>query len=259
MNAKKKTLEEIYESMVKNEPSDKQKLEDFFYIVSNRENIEAVFLDRFLEKFNKIDEKKIKVELGVSNDTYSTSDEIHYKTIEYFLFNLKNLLLIEEYRIAVESRGYYDEIIAIITVGEEIKRLQKYLKDTRIKLKERVIFSLSKPKKSNFIILNGTYIISRVDFDGANEKMFEYLLSKDRTEFTPKELKDIDGSNRAIAKRLNDLGFSGELKKLFFPSVGKKGIIFAKTVTEKEFKTRDINSADLKGQIFKLDKLNSPV
>ena len=96
------------------------------------------------------------------------------------------------------------------------------------------------------IILNDCYQISKLNYDSANDRFFEYIMRFPKTKISRKQLESSIGKlNRPISKLVYDCGFSGELKKLFFPKVSNNSVYFNNPVTQDDLLSIDFNKDTL--------------
>jgi hypothetical protein len=106
------------------------------------------------------------------------------------------------------------------------------------------------------IVLNGKYIIAHPNFDTENDKFFDYVSKKPKQKITLEELtKNIGRPERNLSKIIYNLGFIGELKKLFFPRVSNNSVLFNNQITQKELFGLGINIPELEKQISLLKSL----
>jgi hypothetical protein len=80
---------------------------------------------------------------------------------------------------------------------------------------------------SREIMLNGTIRLSRPDFNGENERVFRFLYDHPNQKFSKNEIEQETGNRlqKSFHKIVENLGFTGELKKRFF-DVAKDSIQF---------------------------------
>lgn len=116
-------------------------------------------------------------------------------------------------------------------------------------LSDNKIFWISYSEKGRKIFLNNadaSTLISKPDFDSINEQIFTFIYNNDNKKITLEELKK--GCkikiNKSLHKVLNELGFKGKLKELFF-DVSSKGIIFHNPITEQDLIKRNLKQITL--------------
>lgn len=89
--------------------------------------------------------------------------------------------------------------------------------------------------KAREILLNKMFQLAKLDFDSENDLVFNFLYEHPHQKITKKELEE--GIKRKITKEFNkiveNLGFKGELRKVFF-SVSGSSIYFRNPITQKD-------------------------
>ena len=78
------------------------------------------------------------------------------------------------------------------------------------------------------IIINDHYELHKPHFKSINDLVFGFLYKNSNKTFTKKEIEDSIGRSmgKSFNTILNELGFKGELRRLFFPNVSKIAIEF---------------------------------
>lgn len=96
-------------------------------------------------------------------------------------------------------------------------------------------------RKNREIWVNKIYLISKPHFNRDNETFFDFIYKKPDAELTREELKknNID-LKKSFIGIISELGFTGEIKKVFFPSSGKDAVIFRKKATKDDIKKENI-------------------
>ena len=91
-------------------------------------------------------------------------------------------------------------------------------------------------------------VLSKPDFDSENDRFFEYVSLNPNRPIGLEELTQHMGS--APAKRLahivRDLGFTGELKSVFFPVVTKSQVMFINPVNKQYAQEHDLPAINFK-------------
>jgi hypothetical protein len=86
------------------------------------------------------------------------------------------------------------------------------------------------------LLLNGVFLLSTPHYDSTNHRVFSYLYLHANQQVNPKELwHAIGGTDRSISNILNDLGFRGTLRDLFFDT-SAQAICFHNPVSLARFK-----------------------
>ncbi len=112
--------------------------------------------------------------------------------------------------------------------------------------KEKIVYKLTKNWNGE-IFLNGQ-LFAKPDYDGENSQVISYLLEHPNKKVTKQE---IEGSTkRSIGKDfhkiIDNLGFTKDLKKMFFPGVTTAALSFRNPITEEVFATLKIRPIKLK-------------
>ncbi|MFA6587581.1 MAG: hypothetical protein WCT08_00790 [Patescibacteria group bacterium] len=105
----------------------------------------------------------------------------------------------------------------------------------------RSIYSIFRPKTRELII--NDRILSRPNFDSENDKFCEYVFAHPDQKHTK---KDIESGMRTTLKKslhqiIDDLGFTKELKKLFFPGISSAGVEFRTKIDTQNLRSLNIN------------------
>ncbi len=103
------------------------------------------------------------------------------------------------------------------------------------------------------VILNGKYILAEPDFNGENETFFEYIFNN-QGQISKEKIEDETKIKfkKSLPDIISGLGFVGEIRKMFFPSVNKKLISFRSNLTQDMFKKIIIDKNILKKELRKL-------
>ncbi|MBI2414376.1 RNA-directed DNA polymerase [candidate division WWE3 bacterium] len=112
-------------------------------------------------------------------------------------------------------------------------------------------------KETGHIVMDGTYILSNPNVDSENWTFISYVISRSGKQITRKEI-NADSSERVLRpfnNILNDLGFKGEIKKLFFPKTGDDSVRFFCKIKYGDMKTMLVDEEKLKSQLKKLKRI----
>jgi len=103
------------------------------------------------------------------------------------------------------------------------------------------------------IIINDRYQLSKLNYDSANDRFFEYVVQFPKSKINRESLVESIGElDRPISKLVYDCGFSGELKKLFFPKVSNNSVYFNNPVTQDDLLAIGIDKDALLKQLREL-------
>lgn len=92
--------------------------------------------------------------------------------------------------------------------------------------------------KNREILLNKLFLIGKPDFDSENELVFGYLYNNPNKRLSQAEIEEALNAkiNKSFHKIIENLGFKGDLKHIFF-QVSKNTILFRNPVTSEELKS----------------------
>lgn len=148
------------------------------------------------------------------------------------------------------SSGFSVDIEVDIDDLKELAKLMKsyYLESLRLKNgEERVAFQVEYSSLRH-VLLNGT-VIGKPDFDSENDLVMKFLFEHPNQKFTKKQIEeDCLGQpmKKSFHKIIENLGFKGDIKKLFFSS-STNAIEFRNPIT---FETLDKLGVDTKKLVF---------
>jgi hypothetical protein len=105
------------------------------------------------------------------------------------------------------------------------------------------------------VLLNNTFVLSTPNFDSENNNFIDYIMNNQnktlKKDFIEKELgRKIKKSFHSI---VNDLGFKGEIRKIFF-KVSKVSVFFNNNIPESKFEDIGINKEKLVRELSLLDR-----
>jgi len=124
---------------------------------------------------------------------------------------------------------------------------------------ENVLYSIQYTERRE-IVINNKYILCQPRFGQDNDLVFRFLYQKPTKSFTHKEVESeikekLDG---VFSKRFNtilsELGFTGQLRRLFFPNVSRVAIKFNNNLTKTDLEKLKIDEKKLKAQLKKLKR-----
>jgi len=108
------------------------------------------------------------------------------------------------------------------------------------------------------IVLNDRFLISKLNYGSPNDLFFEYVSQHPKKKVSKEQLEGVVGVlDRPISKLVYDIGFKGELKKLFFPKVSNNAVYFNNLVTQDDLLTTEIDEKMLLEQLKGLKSIHS--
>lgn len=108
------------------------------------------------------------------------------------------------------------------------------------------------------IVINDKYLLRKLQFQRSSELFFEYLHNRANQTIHRKELpKNLLISQGDFHEITAKMGFTHELKKCFFPNVGKDAIEFKNPVYTSDLEEHMVNESKLKKQLAKLKKIKA--
>lgn len=239
----------------------------------NESNIKISFIRQLLKEIKNSDNKKISIFIGESPVVGEPDYEVARTRMEFeknIIEELeKNKFITNQHTTRKSTdEGHYEDTIY---VNFEIikKDIVKYLRSLLMKIlkKEEEKKKLQKKKEkikysieivNQTILLNNKYIIGMTDFESVNSKFFAYAYLHSGEKIFKKDIKIDAGIDFPLTIQLRniiyDIGFSGELKNMFFPSVSKNACIFDNYLTEYDLREKQINIKKLEVQIKALKK-----
>lgn len=107
------------------------------------------------------------------------------------------------------------------------------------------------------LIMNGIYILAKPNIDSENENFISYVYSRPNKEISRKDICENQNTKikRPFNNILNDLGFKGEIKKLFFPVTSADKVRFFNKLNRADVISAGINETKLQKQLSKLKKI----
>jgi len=100
------------------------------------------------------------------------------------------------------------------------------------------------------IILNGKYLLAKVNPSGENDIFFSYVYNNPRREITSRELNEkLPEFQKKFYRVINELGFKGELLTIFFPRTNKSVVYFQNDITETDLKMLIFDRNKLEGEL----------
>jgi len=108
------------------------------------------------------------------------------------------------------------------------------------------------------LIINGTYMLSKPNIDSENENFISYVYNRPNKETSRKEICESQNTKltRPFNNILNDLGFKGEIKKLFFPVSSADKVRFFNKLKHADVISSGVDKTKLQKQLSKLKKIS---
>jgi hypothetical protein len=248
--------------------------EEIDEIISNRKEYQTIFLREIL---SEVQANKTPIWLGmqiVQNDPGYEIAEIIMRVKSLYLKELEKGGFINRLNILCKFEGMPPEniIYADFEFQSEtlIKRLRLELKNIakaqrkekeKLALENRIMYQIKYNPRDRRIILNGKYLIKRPDFNTLNSELFEYAYNHVNDEVLKSNFEADSGITFSKTKRISnvvyELGFSGQLRELFFPSIAKRSFLFRNYISEAELNESGIDQKDLGEQIKSLGKIRN--
>lgn len=173
-------------------------------------------LDSFIGKYYGVLEGLYYIPLEKSITTYPDIGEgLSWKQV------LKNQnVFIDKYKEAFEAFSH-------IAIGQPKPTNIKSSIDINDLTSYEINFS-----KIRQITINNEYLLSRPNFNSENAEFFDYIFNHPKVEIDKPQLQAAlkIKFKKSISGILSDLGFKGEIRKAFFPSVSKSSLIFHKSL-----------------------------
>jgi hypothetical protein len=151
------------------------------------------------------------------------------------------------YRYGWNDQNPYFLITLKDTFNDWVKTYAKQLSDKEIDQQRKIALSAKVPAvepepmlkitytNGREIFLNNIFLIGKPDFNGENDLVFSYLFKNPNKPFTKNEIERVIGEalQKSLHKIVENLGFGGDLKKVFF-SVSKDSIQFNNPISKKQ-------------------------
>jgi len=238
-------------------------------VFSNESIIKVAFIRELLKAIDDKDKISIFIgeELVVGNPDFEIAKS--KREINMAIFDdLEEKGFIVNRRITTKSIEQRQEDDIYVNFETTKKDIEKYLKSLlrEIEKKNVELEKISKKKRSikyelkligQNIFINET-VIGKTAYYSSNAIFIEYAYSHSGKRVLLSELRTETDFHLAPSKQLknivSELGFKGELKKIFFPGVTKTSFIFNKTVSKYDLEEKNINIKKLDAQIKSLKR-----
>lgn len=146
----------------------------------------------------------------------------------------------------------FDDIFAETTLQEPIKVEAKVVSTEALPVPEpeslgKYFVSITPTRK---VMLNNTFVLSSPNFDTENHQFIEYILEHEGEKLTKNAIeKDANIElKKSFHATLSDLGFKGEIRKLFFEA-NKNTVKFRNNVPESDLSTLEIDVEKLNTEL----------
>ncbi len=133
-------------------------------------------------------------------------------------------------KVAFEYQLYALEDIILGLEENESLALRKEIADKEHQAD--VVYRVTYSTHTREIKLNDI-LLSKPDFDRENERCFDYIFANPGRSIGKAELEKVNGEplKKPLKHILRDLGFVGDVAKVFFPGIGDKSIEFVNPIT----------------------------
>ena len=156
------------------------------------------------------------------------------------------------------SQPQFDEILEDITKQKPsplptLKTKEKVEQPTK-EDKDEYFVSLSNARK---VLLNNTLVLASPNFNTENHQFIEYILEHPNQTLKKGEIeKDANIKlKKSFHSTLGDLGFKGEIRKLFFEA-SKSTVRFRNYISEKELSQLEIDTEKLNAELSGLERID---
>jgi hypothetical protein len=148
----------------------------------------------------------------------------------------------------------YEEITAQKVTTPTVKTTEELPPPTQADNQSKYFVTLTSSRQ---VVLNNAFILSSPNFDTENHKFIEYITEHPDTKFQRTEIETdlkvkLKKSFHAI---LSDLGFKGEIKKIFFEA-SKVSVKFKNNVPESELQNLGVDQEKLKLELSGLERID---
>jgi hypothetical protein len=108
------------------------------------------------------------------------------------------------------------------------------------------------------VLVNNTFILSTPRFDGENDRFIDCMISSPYKKWSKSELAKKFGQEKlkkSLHQILYDLGFKGEIRKLFF-DVAKNSVMFRNDIAETELEKLGVHQKNLTRELSVLVRID---
>jgi len=146
-------------------------------------------------------------------------------SFEYYLYSLEDIIL----RLS-ETRN--------LTIRQEIAE-----KESQTDILYKITYNSHKRE----VRLNNI-VIAKPDFTSENDKCFNFIYNNPNRPITLKEIETAidDTVKKRLAQVVQDLGFSKDIKDMFFPGITKTSIMFVNPITKQYAIENELRPLNLK-------------
>jgi predicted transcriptional regulator len=139
------------------------------------------------------------------------------------------------------------------TENKESEKVQKTL-NGQTKSDSLPIAYTIKSTYRHEIVINNKYQLRKPQYGRTNDLVFCYLVQNANRSVSKEEVEKAIGKStgKPFNTILNELGFVGELRRLFFPNVSKSAIECRNNLTQQDLLAAKIDEKKLDGQLKKL-------
>jgi hypothetical protein len=234
------------------------------HLLEKRSNIISDQNTKIKISLDRGDFKKLKIEDGDLEKIFTTlekSKQIKITSNILFDFNksykqlyasVRKKLFGNKVNISLSS---YNNARLLIAVGKEFKKLKKEgeiviiindlkklegYKNKINQIDDTIVHQIFF-KNNREILLDNKIKLSKPNLGSENDNFFDIIYANSNKKLN---ILDIEAKIGKLNKRpiniLTDLGFTGEIKKLFFPSVSARAIMFINPITKNYLKNNNL-------------------
>ncbi len=113
--------------------------------------------------------------------------------------------------------------------------------------------------KDRQLVLNGSWVLAKPDFNSTNEIVFERVYRGPGEKLRRQDIKIVPPLNKDFDDIVRDLNFRDGLQKLFFPGISKSAIIFRNPVYESDLSLSPAEQRKLNKYIKSLKRLGKGI
>jgi len=238
----------------------KHKIKDVLDVISERENL------KFLDKSKRIYIEYRDVQAKMTSETFASildalknTFDVIKVTEEYepalatIVYKLNTLVynlgkpLPAEYSSIVNKTFYIELTDKFKPFCHSLSQHQNIIKHSASEpTSENQVFWISYSEKGRKIMLNDQALISKPDFASENETVFSFVWKNQNKKLSRDEIEKANNIKlkKSLYQIVNDLGFKGTLRELFF-NVSKNAITFYNPITKQDIEERKIDAENI--------------
>ncbi|MBP7700527.1 hypothetical protein KA111_00535 [Candidatus Woesebacteria bacterium] len=216
------------------------------------------------QSYSKYDAEKIKdgFDLIKFKEDYDSQINTWYRSVAEYIFQnfdrhyyfhfveIKSEALSFTHPIGELSYGLGKHLFALEDIIIRVEEKQSLAIKREIADKEYqagILYKITYNDHTREVKLNHL-VIAKPDFDSENDNCFQYILANAGRPIGIEELGQAVGSkiNKRLAHIVRDLGFTGNLKKIFFPVITKDKIMFMNPISREYSIKHDLPAINFK-------------